>query len=319
MNDGPETPENRLDIREFVATAPPELEIEVLAGSSGLETRFLNSERIQKLGLALGGFTDYIHAGRIQMIGMSEVSFLATMDAGGREKALNNLDRADISCILITKGLEPPPGLSERCEKTGIPLIRTPIVSSKAISVITDFLQARLARRIVQHGVLLEMFGIGVLIVGESGIGKSECALDLVSRHHRLVSDDAVRIVRFGNRLFGDSPELTYEHLEIHGLGIINIRELFGVASTCDSISIDLCIELKKWGDVEQVERIGLEAQQMSIFGVDLPRFTLPVSPGRNLATLVETAVKVFLLRESGYDAARELIEKHDIILRAGR
>lgn len=306
----------RVSVREFLESAPPELELTLLAGSAGLDTRYISSERIQKLGLALGGYTDYIHQGRVQMIGMSEVSFLETMSAADRINALNNLDTDIISCILITKGLDCPDGLIEMCMTAGVPLIRTPAVSSKAISLTTDFLQQRLALRVIQHGVLLEMFGIGVLIVGESGIGKSECALDLLTRQHRLVSDDVVRIVKIGNQLYGDSPELTYEHLEIRGLGIINVRELFGISSICDNIQIDLSIDLKKWGDVDNIERIGLEPQQNIIFGVPLPKFTLPVSPGRNLATLIETAVKVFLLRASGYDAARDLIEKHDRLLR---
>lgn len=317
MTKDPELPGISLSVREFLESSPPELQLALLAGAAGLDSRHISSERIQKLGLALSGFTNYLHEGRIQMIGMSEVSFLGTLSRDERAKALDSLDPKILSCILVTKGLASPEGLEEMCMTTGVPLIRTPVVSSKAISLITDFLQERLALRIIQHGVLLEMFGIGVLIVGESGIGKSECALDLLSRQHRLVSDDVVRILKINNRLYGDSPELTYEHLEIRGLGIINVRELFGISSICDKIQIDLCIDLKKWNDVENVERIGLEPQQSVIVGIPLPKFTLPVSPGRNLATLIETAVKVFLLRESGYDAARDLIEKHDRLLRS--
>jgi HPr kinase/phosphorylase len=317
MANDPEPPGNRLSIRELLESAPPQLQLSLSAGAAGLDCRYISSERIQKLGLALSGFTNYLHEGRIQMIGMSEVSFLETMSPPDRAKALANLDTKTLSCILVTKGLEPPEGVEEMCKTAGIPLFRTPVVSSKAISLITDFLQQRLALRVIQHGVLLEMFGIGVLIIGESGIGKSESALDLLSRQHRLVSDDVVRIVKISNRLYGDSPELTYEHLEIRGLGIINVRELFGISSICDKIQIDVCIDLRRWNDVENIERIGLEPQQSVIFGIPLPKFTLPVSPGRNLATLIETAVKVFLLRASGYDAARDLIAKHDRLLRS--
>ncbi|MDM7922798.1 MAG: HPr(Ser) kinase/phosphatase [Pyrinomonadaceae bacterium] len=312
-----ETPERLITIREFVEKAPRELELAVIAGSSALDTKFLDSERIQKLGLALGGFTRYIHKGRIQMIGMSEVSFLETMSPEQRTNSLAALDPAKISCILVTKGLEVPDGVTQFCEEGGIPLLRTHEVSSKVISQITEFLQYRLAPHVTQHGVLLEMFGIGVFIVGDSGIGKSESALDLITRRHRLVSDDVVEISKIGARLLGESPKLTYEHLEIHGLGIINIRELFGISSICDSMFIDLCIELKKWREVETIERIGLEARQRAIFDTPIPMFTIPVSPGRNMATIIETAVKVFLLRESGYDAAKELIEKHDKLLAA--
>lgn len=304
--------ENRISVREFTVEAPAELEFTVLAGSEGLDTRFITSERIQKLGLALGGFTSYIHRGRVQMIGMSEIQYLATMPPAEHRQALFQLSSERVTCILLSKGIAPPKDLVDHCNASQIPLIGTPVVSSKAISLITDFLQHKLAHRTILHGVLLEMFGIGVFIVGESGIGKSECALDLVSRQHRLVSDDAVQIRRIGGKLYGDSPELTYGHLEIRGLGIISLRDLFGIASICDRISLDLVIELKKWADADQIERIGLDIQRTPVHGVDLPRFTLPVSPGRNLATLVETAVKLFLLREAGSDPARDLIERHD-------
>ena len=168
-----------------------------------------------------------------------------------------------------------------------------------------------LAPQITIHGVLLGIYGIGVLIVGESGIGKSECALDLITRGHSLVSDDAVCIRKIGSRLEGRSPELTFEHIEIRGLGILNIRDLFGVSSVRKCKSIALCIELKKWKDVEEIERVGLEMRQENIFGIEVPKVVLPVSSGRNLSTLVETAVRVHLLQISGGNAARKLIEKH--------
>lgn len=169
----------------------------------------------------------------------------------------------------------------------------------------------KLAPQMTLHGVLLEIYGIGVLIVGESGIGKSECALDLITRGHSLVSDDAVCIKKIGSRLEGCSPELTFEHIEIRGLGILNIRDLFGVSSVKKYKSVALCIELKKWKDVEEIERVGLEMRQVNIFGINLPKVVLPVGSGRNLSTLVETAVRVHLLQLSGDNAAQKLIEKH--------
>jgi HPr kinase/phosphorylase len=190
-------------------------------------------------------------------------------------------------------------------------------VSSKAIGAITEFLNEQLALEVTIHGVLLEMFGLGVLVQGESGIGKSECALDLISRHHRLVADDAIRIKRVGPRLEGSSPPLTFEHLEIRGLGIINVRQVFGVSSICNSIRVELCIELKKWNDGDSHERIGFGAgpSTKEILGVAVPRFVLPVRPGRNLAILFETAVKLYMLRNEGYDAARDLVARHDAIV----
>jgi len=158
---------------------------------------------------------------------------------------------------------------------------------------------------------LLGMYGIGLLILGDSGVGKSECALDLISRGHRLIADDSVLIKRIESRLVGDSPEITRGHLEIRGLGIINVSELFGVSAMGEKAEIELSIELRQWDTVDNVERLGLEIEKREVFGVEIPTFILPISPARNLSTLVETAVKVFLLRRSGFDAAHDLIQKH--------
>ena len=194
-----------LSIRRFVDNVPAELGIEVLAGADGLETKFINSERIQKLGLALSGFPDYIHLGRIQMFGKSELSYLNSLDDPSRTEAIENIRADSVSCILVTKALEPPKELVDMCERSSVPLLRTPAVSSKAIGVITGLLNEQLAAEITIHGVLMEMFGLGVLVLGESGIGKSECALDLISRHHRLVADDSIRVKRVGQRLEGEA------------------------------------------------------------------------------------------------------------------
>ncbi len=310
---------DKLSVKEFVERSHHELELSVVAGRDGLETQFINSERIQKLGLALSGYHDYIHSGRIQMVGKSEISFLNQLSPGGREVAVNALDPTAICCFLLTKGLEPPEELVKFADVNLIPVVQTPAVSSRAISLVTEFLQKELAPEITLHGVLLEMYGIGVLLLGESGIGKSECALDLITRGHRLVSDDAVRIKRAAGRLEGAAPELTAEHLEIHGLGILNVRELFGVSSICEKIRIDLCIDLVKWDEIEHIERIGLEMRERVIFEVPTPQFILPVSSGRNLSTLLETAVRVFLLRRSGHDAAQQLVDRHAAMMAESR
>jgi HPr kinase/phosphorylase len=308
-----------ISVSEFLQTAPDELELEMLVGSSVAESRTITSERVQKLGLALAGFPDYVHSGRIQMVGNSEIAFIDHLSSDARRAAFQGLDPAVISCILVTKSLVPPREMVETMSAADVAILRTPLVSSRAIGLVTDFLQVALAPEITLHGVLLEMYGIGVMIIGDSGIGKSECALDLISRGHRLVSDDAVRIKRIGGRLEGRSPALTFEHLELHGLGIINVRDLFGVSSVCETINIELCIEVKKWDEIDNIERIGLKMGEHEIFGLNAAKFVLPVSPGRNLSTLVETAVRVFLLRSEGTDAAQALIEKHSAIVGGGR
>ena len=308
----------QITIAEFVEKSPAELELTVLAGENGLKEKKLNSERIQKLGLALAGFSHYIHSGRVQMVGQSEISFLDQLNHEKKLEALSHLDFEKISCILVTKSLDPPEELLKIAVGKNLPVLKTPLLSSKTIGLVTNYLQERLAPHITLHGVLLEMYGIGVLITGVSGIGKSECALDLITRGHSLVSDDAVYIKKIGKVLEGRSPEVIYEHIEIRGLGILNVRDLFGVSSIRKCKSVELCIELKKWSEVEEIERIGLEMREENICGVKLPKVVLPVSSGRNLSTLVETAVRVHLLRSAGYDAARKLIERHTAKLSSG-
>lgn len=308
----------KINLAEFIADSPAEMNFEVLAGEKGLRAKEINSARIQKLGLALAGFSHYIRAGRIQIVGQSEISFLNQLTPEKRIEAIRNLDLAIISCILITRNLEPPAELLAIAGEFDVPVIRTSVVSSMVIGTVSSFLQNVLAPQTSIHGVLMGMYGLGVLILGESGIGKSECALDLITRGHGLISDDLVIVKRIGGKLEGTSPELTYEHLEIRGLGIINVRDLFGGSAVGkQKKTIDLCIELKKWNEVEEVERLGLETKEERIFGVNLPKFVLPVSSGRNLSTLVETAIRAHLLRLSGYDAAQKLIEKHTKMLSA--
>lgn len=305
----------KISVSGFVEKSPVELEIEVLAGKKGLNRKQIVSGRIQKLGLALAGFTHYIHAGRIQIVGQSEIAYLSQLESSQRIEAIRNLNLDKICCVLITKNLEPPRELLEIADEKELPILRTPQVSSSAISLISNFLLETLAPQATIHGVLMGLYGLGVLIFGESGIGKSECALDLITRGHRLISDDAVVIKKIGDSLEGSSPDLTFEHLEVRGLGIINIKQLFGVSSVTKSKKIRLSIEFKKWKEVDDVERLGLDTQEDEILGVKITKFVLPVSAGRNLATLVETAVRVYLLRTSGYDAAQKLIEKHSALI----
>jgi HPr kinase/phosphorylase len=301
-----------ITISEFVALAPARLEIELLAGHYGASTRRLTAPRIQKLGLALAGFTRYIHSGRLQIVGQSEIRFLGELAPDKRADAIDNLDPANISCILVTKNLEPPAELIKACDASSLPLLRTPLLSSEAIEIVTLFLQQILAPVAMLHGVLLDVYGLGVLLEGASGIGKSECALDLITRGHRLVSDDVVEVRSMSaERRVGSAPELLREHLEIRGLGIINIRDLFGVSSITNAKAVDLSIRLERWEDAMGVDRLGIDMQTVQILGVTVPQVILPVSPGRNLATLVETAVRVQLMRIRGYDAAQTFVTRH--------
>jgi HPr kinase/phosphorylase len=301
-----------ITVADFVAGAPAQLQLRVVAGARGAGVRRLDSARIQKLGLALAGFTHYVHAGRVQLIGQSELQFLGQLTPEGRREAVWNLEREKISCILVTKGMPPPAELTEFAEASGFPIVQTTLVSSIAIAVVTEHLQEVLAPRERRHGVLMEIHGLGVLIEGVSGVGKSECALDLINRGHRLVADDVVEVWRTGpDTLRGSAPALLREHMEIRGLGILNVREVFGVTAVSGPIQLGLSIRLERWQDAKEVERLGLDPQTVEVLGVALPRVVIPVSPGRNLSTLVETAVRVHLLRMRGYNAAGELIARH--------
>lgn len=306
-----------ITVEQFLASVSPDLPLTIVCGATGIAVQELNSHRIQKFGLALSGFPNYIHQGRVQNIGQSEIAYLQQLSASERKSAFEKIDPKRVSCLLLTKSLEPPAELIEFADANFIPLLQTPLLSSRAISMITTHLERQLAPQTVIHGVLVEMHGIGVLINGQSGIGKSECALDLITRGHRLVADDAVFVRRIGGGLEGSAPELTFEHLELHGLGIISVRDLFGVSAVCKSINIELCIELQKWSEIANIERVGLEMLQHEIFGIGVPKFILPVSSGRNLATIVDTAVRIFLLRNAGYDAASKLIERHSAMVSA--
>ncbi|HST53570.1 MAG TPA: HPr(Ser) kinase/phosphatase [Pyrinomonadaceae bacterium] len=305
-----------ITVGAFVANAPARLGLRFVAGARGAESRYLRTPRIQKLGLALAGFTHYVHEGRVQIVGQSELQFLGQLTGAERADAVARLELEKISCVLVTKGLKPPAELVDAAESAALPLIQTPLVSSAAITEVTEYLEEALAPRETRHGVLLDLYGLGVLIEGKSGVGKSECALDLIMRGHQLVADDLVEIRRTRpGQLTGSTPDLLREHMEIRGLGILNIRELFGVSAVSGPKLIGLDIRLERWKDAGEVERLGLEARTVEILGVAVPHFVLPVSPGRNLSTLVETAVRVHLLSLRGYNAARGLVARHQEML----
>src|SRR5215211_2360049 len=254
------TPQNgespTITVGEFVARAPGGLPLVFIAGERGAGERWLRTPRIQKLGLALAGFPHYVHEGRVQIVGQSELQFLGQLTSEERRAAVARLELEKISCVLVTKGLMPPAELVEAAELAVLPLIRTTLVSSTAITAVTEYLEEALAPRETRHGVLLDLYGLGVLIEGESGVGKSECALDLIMRGHQLVADDLVEVRRRPGQLVGSTPDLLREHMEIRGLGILNIRELFGVSAVSGPKQIGLNIRLERWEKASEVDRL---------------------------------------------------------------
>lgn len=288
------------------------LTIDLLAGANGLE-RHITSPYIQKTGLALAGFHEYLQAGRILLFGDSEVRFLENMTPAARRLALAKCFNEALPCLLVTGGPELPPEVAEEGERANVPILRTPVPTATAIGKLTAILEDRLAAREIIHGVLLDILGLGVLIVGDSGIGKSECALDLVVRGHRLVADDTVEVRRRAESIvIGACPELTRHHMEVRGLGLINIRDLFGVASTRTSKRVELVVQLDRWDPDREYDRLGLDDASYDLIGLKVPLIRMPVAPGRNLAILVEVAARNQLLRMRGINAARELVKRLD-------
>jgi len=223
----------------------------------------------------------------------------------------------EIPCVLITGGGNVPADLLTASDQHHVPLLRTPVATPIAIAKIGTLLDDALAVREVMHGVLMDILGLGVLIMGDSGIGKSECALDLIVRGHRLVADDTVEVRRRGETaVIGACPELTRHHMEVRGLGVINIRDLFGVASTRTSKRVELVVRLERWDPDREYDRLGLDENVFEVLGVKVPLIQMPVAPGRNLAILVEVAARNQLLRLRGLNAARDLVTRLEQQLR---
>ena len=292
------------------------LPLELLSGGDGVG-RLISSPHIQKTGLALAGFHEYLRPARVLVFGESEVRYLESLAHDARVTMLAAMFQHDIPCVLITGGWEPPADLLAASEACAVPVLRTPIPTPIAINRIGAVLEDALAVRDVIHGVLMDILGLGVLIIGDSGIGKSECALDLIVRGHRLVADDTVEVRRRGETtLIGTCPELTRHHMEVRGLGVINIRDLFGVAATRTAKRVELVVRLERWDPDREYERLGLDENTFELFEVKVPLIGMPVAPGRNLAILVEVAARNQLLRSRGLNAARDLAARLDGQLR---
>ena len=294
-------------IEELVGAAA--LQLTVVAGGEGL-SRNISSTELQKPGLPLAGHLDSLHNDRIQVFGTAELSYLEALgddEAAGRLEALCG---EEPPCVVVTRGRQPPESLVQACRRHAVALLRTPLCSGEFIEDAKDYLVSRLGPSCTTHGVLVDVFGVGVLLLGKSGIGKSEVALDLVLRGHRLVADDIVEIRRGTHALLGSGPELIKHHIEIRGLGILNIKDLFGIASVRDAKRIDMVVELVEWSELEEYDRLGVDEQTSRFLGVDVPLIRLPVRPGRNMSTIIEVAARNQLLKQRGHFSAREFQDR---------
>jgi len=295
------------------------LKLVLLAGESGLGRR-LTIHRIQKPGLALAGYVRQVHPERVQVLGATEISYLGTLSDEDARRSVEAFIGLNPACVVVTKGLEVPRLLLDVADRNGVPVLRTPLVSSAAIDSIQKHLELQLAPTASIHAVLMDVLGVGVLLLGKSGIGKSEAALDLIMRGHRLVADDLVEVRRTsGDVLVGWASELIKHHMEVRGLGIINIKDMFGVAAVRDEKKIELVLELLRWDQTESHDRLGLDEMVYPILDVPVPLLRIPVSPGRNVSSLIEVAARNRLLQVRGHHSAREFQERLDRALADAR
>ena len=288
----------------------PDLDVQILAGGDGLG-RVIRSPHLQKTGLALAGFHEYLQAGRVLVLGESEVRFLESRTPAERETLVAQILAHDIPAILSTGGLQPPAELSEACARAHMPLLLMRAPTGVAMAQVSARLDHHLAERLTVHGVLMDILGLGVLLTGESGIGKSECGLELVGRGHRLVADDVVEVRRRAESFVdGTGPIATRYFMEVRGLGLIDIQAIFGVSAVSTAKAIGLVVQLERWDHDREYDRLGLDDQWHELAGVRLPLVRMPVAPGRSVATLVEVAARNELLKAQGYHAARALASR---------
>ena len=282
----------------------------LVAGNGGMR-RIIREPTVNRPGLALSGFTRYFAYKRVQVFGNAEVYYLRSLPRDEREARYADLFACKIPCIVFSRGLRPDKEFLAAAEKAGVPLFQSPLVTMKFINLATLELEMMFAPRSMEIGSMVDILGVGVLIRGDSGMGKSEAVLGLIERGYSLVSDDVTRVMLVGgHNVIGTSVEVTRNHMEIRGIGIINVAAMFGVKSICLEKSLDLVVTLTAWDQVPDMERLGLEQEFVKILGVDISHIVIPVQLGRDLARLVEVAAYQTKLRMSGYNAAQELNDR---------
>jgi HPr kinase/phosphorylase len=295
------------------------LHLRVLSGESHLDNP-ITHPRVQKPGLAFAGYYAYIKPGRVQIIGESETEYLMTLDEDERHRRLDRITSLPVPVFVITKGIEPLPGFLKLCQNREVPVLSSQELSSSVIKGISYFLEDHLVPSTCLHGVLVEIYGLGVLLIGESGVGKSESALDLITRGHSLVADDRVTVKRYPNgELIGFSEGPLRHHMELRGIGIINVQDLFGLASVRERTTINLVVELEHWQSGQQYDRLGLDETLYDILETPCPYIRMPVALGRNISILVEIAARNHVLKLQGHHSAREFARKLEAQLERNR
>jgi HPr kinase/phosphorylase len=302
--------------RELLDAMGERLALRLVAGARGAD-RAIAVPRVQQPGLALAGFLPQLHPDRIQVLGNSEIAYLETLDAAGARQAVRGVAQARVACFVVTNDAPPPSELVDEAERADVPLLACGLATGTFIPLVTHWLEERLAVTTSLHATFVEVGGLGVLITGRSGIGKSEVALDLVTRGHRFVADDVVVVRRLDPLVLrGHAGELQTHHMEIRGLGIIDVEAMYGRLATLDEHQIDLMVELIDW--TNDVDRLGITEARHELLGMSLPLVRIPVTAGRSLGLLIETAVREQMLRRRGHHAAVEFVERVDRAARGG-
>jgi len=299
-----------ITVEKFYREQTRLLELRLLAGSGGLK-RLIREPTVNRPGLALAGFTRYFASKRLQVIGKAESSFLRALKPERREPHYADLFSYKIPGVVFARNLKPDKLFLRAAEEAQVPILVTPLITMKFINMATIALEMLFAPRGSEIGSMVDILGVGVIIRGESGIGKSESVLALIERGYSLVSDDVTRVTLIDGRdVMGTSAELTRAHMEVRGIGIINVASMFGVRSIRAEKRVDLVITLKAWDDVGDIDRLGLEQEYVKILGVEVPHITIPVRPGRDLARLIEVAAFQIKLKSSGYNSAKEFNDR---------
>lgn len=297
-------------VESFYAAHASGLGLQLLAGANGLK-RVIREPTVNRPGLVLAGFTRYFASKRIQVVGSAEEAFLRSLPTAERARRYRRLLGYRIPCFVFSRSKEPDVQFRKAAERADVPVFKSPLITMRFINLATLALEMMFAPRGTELGSMVDILGVGVIIRGESGIGKSECVLALIERGYSLVSDDVTRVTLVdGREVVGTSSEMTRNHMEVRGIGIINVAAMFGVRSIRAEKRVDLVITLKSWGEVPDVDRLGIEQEYVRILGVQVPHIVIPVRPGRDLARLVEVASFQAKLKASGYNPAKELDER---------
>ena len=288
-----------------------EFELEKVYVPDNYKDILVHTPDVNRPGMQLIGFFNHFDNLRLQIMGIVEIMYLRTLPESERVKIYELLLKQDIPALIICNRMKVDPGCIEMAEKYGVPLLRTDRDTSEFMAGLITSLHHYLAPRITRHGVMVEVYGEGVLLLGESGIGKSEAAIELVKRGHRLVADDAVEIKKVAyNLLIGSAPEIIRYYVELRGIGVIDVRKLFGMGAVKDSEEIDMIINIEPWQDGYMYDRLGLDNKYTEIMGVNVPSITVPVKPGRNLAVIIETAAMHNRQKKMGIDSAFEFTQR---------